>query len=98
MGRILLYVVIISIGAFIGYKNLFSKGIMNKLDKIQHICLLFLLFIMGVKIGINEEILKAFPRLGFSALIISSMSIIFSILGVRLISKYINSSKKEEKI
>lgn len=96
--RILLYVAIIGIGSLIGYKDYFSKDFMSKLDKIQHFCLLLLLFIMGVKIGINEEILKAFPRLGLNALIISSFSIIFSVIAVRIISKYVISTKKVDKI
>jgi len=92
---VLFYLTIISLGAFIGYKELFSKKLSMKLAKIQNICLLFLLFLMGVKIGINEEILKSFPTLGFSAILISLFSIIFSVLFVRLISKYISNSGKE---
>lgn len=94
--RILLYVVIISGGAFLGYKELLSKKLISKLDIIQYLCLLFLLFLMGFKIGINRSILLSFHKLGLNAMVISLLSIIFSILGVKLVSKYLYSSKKVE--
>ncbi|MDK2918525.1 MAG: hypothetical protein PWQ37_1258 [Candidatus Petromonas sp.] len=97
--RILLYITIISLGAFLSYRGLSSEKVLEKLDRIQYLCLLFLLFVMGVKIGINSEIIKAFYKLGYSAVVISFFSIIFSILGVKIVSKFIKSSKKKvEKI
>lgn len=96
--RVFLYLIIISIGAYVGYKDLFLKKLSNKLNAIQHTCLLFLLFIMGIKIGINKEIVKTFPKLGFSALIISIFTIVFSVLGVKIISRYILTSRKVKKI
>ncbi|RKD27912.1 Membrane protein of unknown function [Caminicella sporogenes DSM 14501] len=95
--RILLYLAIISLGAYIGFKELVPKKISGKVSSIQYVCLLFLLFVMGVKIGTNKEILRLFPKLGFTALIISIFSIIFSILGVKVISKYMNVSKEEKR-
>lgn len=92
--RILLYIVIISIGAIVGYKEFVSEKIFNKMSTIQYICLLFLLFVMGIKIGINKNVLLSFHKLGFTAVVISVFSILFSILGVKLISKYIIAEKK----
>lgn len=94
--RILLYIVIISLGALIGYKDLVSEKVFSKTSFIQYICLLFLLFVMGIKIGINKEVLMSFHRLGLSAVIISVFSIAFSVLGVKSISKFIKPEKKAE--
>ncbi|MCT4565373.1 MAG: LysO family transporter [Maledivibacter sp.] len=94
--RILLYIVIISIGALMGYKDIISEKVFSKTSSIQYMCLLFLLFIMGIKIGINKEVLLSFHRLGFNAVIISIFSIVFSVLGVKIISKSIKPEKKEE--
>ncbi|SKC69616.1 LysO family transporter [Maledivibacter halophilus] len=92
--KILLYIMIILLGALFGYKDLVSEKIFSKISTIQYICLLFLLFVMGIKIGINKEVLSSFHKLGFSAIIISIFSIGFSVLGVKLISNFILS--KEE--
>lgn len=96
--RILLYIVIISLGALVGYKELVSEKILKKMSTIQYVCLLFLLFVMGVKIGINKSILMSVHKLGFTAVVISFFSIFFSILGVKLVSRFINSEKKVGKI
>ncbi len=96
--RIIFYVLIISLGATLGYREILSKKLLSKLDVIQYICLLLLLFIMGVKIGINKELVFSFHRLGLNAFIISSLSIGFSILGVKLVSKHIESKEKVDKI
>jgi len=96
--RILLYIVIISIGALVGYKELVSEKILKRMGTIQYICLLFLLFVMGIKIGINKSILMSVHKLGLTAVVISIFSISFSILGVKFISKFIKSEKRVEKI
>lgn len=92
--RILLYIVIITIGAIVGYKELVSEKIFSKMSTIQYMCLLFLLFVMGIKIGINKNVLLSFHKLGLTAVVISFFSISFSILGVKLISKYVTAEKK----
>lgn len=95
--RIIIYLIIIILGFFLGNKQVFSKKILNKLNSIQYICLLFLLFIMGINIGINKKILLSFHHLGFSALIITVFSIFFSILGLNIgtfFLKYKNGRKK----
>lgn len=92
--RILLYIGIISIGALIGYKDLVSKNIFKRMSSIQYFCLLFLLFVMGIKIGINKNVLMSVHKLGLTAVVISIFSILFSILGVKLISKHITAEKK----
>ncbi len=92
--RILLYIVIISIGTLVGYKELVSEKLFSKMSSIQYFCLLFLLLVMGIKIGANKNVLMSVHKLGFTAIIISIFSIAFSILGVKLISKYIKAEKK----
>ncbi|MBS4535366.1 LysO family transporter [Clostridium sp. D2Q-14] len=95
--RLIMYLVIIFLGGIVGYKRLVHKNIMGKMNLIQSICLLFLLFIMGIKIGGNEDVTSSFFRLGFQAIIISIFSIALSILFIMIIKKFmINDGEKEE--
>ncbi|SHJ49678.1 LysO family transporter [Paramaledivibacter caminithermalis] len=94
--RILLYIAIISLGALFGYKNLVSQKIFDKMNIIQYVCLLFLLFVMGVKIGINKDVLMSFHKLGFSAVVIAAFSVAFSVLAVKIISNFIKTESKVE--
>lgn len=94
--QILLYIVIILIGYIIGSKNLFPKKLESQLSVLQNICLLFLLGIMGYKIGSNREIIKNFREIGIKSLIISSFCIFFSILFVKILCRGIKKNNNTE--
>jgi len=92
--RILLYVLIILLGAWLSNKGKLNHIVLKNLSKIQYACLLLLLFIMGVNIGINKEIISTFGKLGVQALVLALFSIIFSIAAVKLVSIYFNHKEK----
>ncbi|WP_425449586.1 LysO family transporter [Dethiothermospora halolimnae] len=94
--RIFLYLGILLLGFFISRKSLVSKKVINKIDKIQGIALLFLLFIMGFKIGSDEKVIKSFLSIGFKAIILSIFSIFFSVLLIKGVKRFIVS--KEGKV
>lgn len=93
--RLILYLAILMFGGIIGYKGKISKKIEVNLDKIQNISLLLLLFIMGITIGINDMVVNNLLSIGLRAIIISLSSIVFSIIFVKLISKYVLRSGDE---
>lgn len=94
--RILLYIAIILIGAVMGYQNMLSSKLKDRLSQIQTWCLLALLMIMGINIGMNKEIAGIFFKLGYQGIVLALFSILFSILGVKLISKAFQTKEEEE--
>lgn len=92
--RILLYVLIILAGAWLGNKGKLKAIVLKNLSKIQYACLLLLLFIMGVNIGINKQIISTFGKLGIQALVLALFSIVFSISAVKLVSIYFHYKEK----
>ncbi|WZL71476.1 LysO family transporter [Clostridiaceae bacterium 35-E11] len=92
--RILLYTAIILLGAYIGYHDKLSETVLKKLSKIQYGCLLFLLFIMGINIGVNRDVVMKFHQLGYQALVLSALSVVFSILLVRFTSKLLQKENR----
>lgn len=94
--RLFLYLSVILLGAFISYKGKISDRILDKLNIIQTLSLLFLLLIMGIKIGIDENVIRSFFNIGFKAIIMSIFTVGFSILFVFIISKLF--IRKENKI
>ncbi len=94
--RLLLYLAILIIGALAGYKELVGKKLESKLNIIQTICLLFLLFIMGVRMGLDDKVISSFGELGFQAIVISIFTITFSVLLVKLVKKYIVRKGQKE--
>lgn len=80
--RLSLYLSFIVIGGIVGRKFKLSKKFHSTLSLIQSVCLLSLLFTMGIKIGLDNDVLGSFFNIGFKAVLISVFSIVFSILGV----------------
>lgn len=94
--RILLYISIVLAGAFIGSRGKISEVVLKNLSKLQYACLLLLLFIMGVNIGINDEIINTFGKLGMQAVVLSVASILLSVGAVKLVSAYVLGRGREE--
>ncbi len=93
--RIFLYISIIFLGAWLSAKGKLKENFIAKLSHFQYASLLILLFVMGMSIGVNEQVISSFYRLGYQALILALSSIVFSILFVRLVSRYVLSHKDE---
>jgi uncharacterized membrane protein YbjE (DUF340 family) len=85
------------IGGFIGHKNVLGTKIYAKLDILQTICLMVLLFIMGIRMGMDKKVVSSFGQLGIQAVVISFCTISFSIafvwIGKRL---WLGRKRKEE--
>jgi len=94
--NILLYIAIMLFGAFLGNRKLIPKVLMKKMDGIQFLCLLLLLFIMGVSIGLDEEVIRSFGTIGVQGIIFALASSVFSIIGVRLIASRVLVKGGEE--
>lgn len=92
--RILLYVLIILAGAWLGNRGKLSELVLKNLSKIQYGCLLLLLFIMGVNIGLNEQIIRTFGKLGMQAIVLALCSVVLSIAAVRIVSMYFKHKEK----
>ena len=94
MLRILLYILIISLGCFLSSKGYMSKKVQNKSALLQTASLFLLLGTMGYKIGSDEKIISDFHTIGFQSLTISIFSIIFSVLTTYFVFKVIKKKVK----
>lgn len=80
--QLLLYLLMLVIGAFIGFYNLHHRKLDQVLGKLQVVALLFILFVMGIRLGADREVTGAIGEIGFQALMIALGSVIFSVLFV----------------
>ncbi len=85
--RILLYVLLMFFGVLFGRSGKLSPKILNKLDLIQLICLLFLLFAMGISMGTNEKVMTSFSTIGLKSAVFAVFSIAFSVVFVFVFNK-----------
>ncbi len=93
--RILLYIAIIFIGALLGASGRLSDKFTGKLSKLQFASLLLMLFVMGINIGVNDDVVNGFYKLGFQAAVLAVFSIGFSILSVKLVSGFVQRDRKD---
>lgn len=92
---LLKYLGILVLGGIIGYRFKLSPKIEIRLNTIQTICLLFLLFVMGITIGINDEVISNLFTIGLKSAIISVFTVGFSILFVHFVKKFISMEEKK---
>ncbi len=82
------------VGAYIGYKDNI-KVLIKHAGEVQNYALFFLLLIMGIKIGLDKELVYSFGKIGFQGLILALFSIVFSVLGVKLVAKRLLKEKEQ---
>jgi uncharacterized membrane protein YbjE (DUF340 family) len=68
-------------GTLLGYSLRGRKRI--KVDKASLAVIVILIFSLGFSIGSNDELLSAMPKVGLNALVISMLTILFSIVFVK---------------
>ena len=78
---LLTLIIPLAVGILLGY--LLRNRKLVKLDKVSLAVIVILIFSLGFGIGSNNELLNALPKVGFNALIISVLTILFSIAFVK---------------
>jgi len=87
--RLLMYLVVIMLGALVGAKASLGDQLKKRLGSIQTSCLLFLLGVMGIKVGMDQGVVDSFFQIGYRAVVMSIFTISFSILGVFLVKRLV---------
>ncbi len=79
--RVLLYIGILALGWFISSKGKIHEKLMKKISSIQSLILFGLIFTMGLRIGMDEQILSSIGQIGLMAAVFAlataSLSILF---------------------
>lgn len=86
---ILLYIAVLLLGGFISARGFLKPGVEKQADRLLNGSLFVLIFMMGIKIGMDENVLNSFRTIGVQALVLAVSSVVFSIVGVRLVAKYV---------
>jgi len=83
-------------GGILGYSGVSKDFFEKHLDNIITLGLIILLFSMGIKIGINKEILSNLADLSLKAIIISICAITGSVLTTKILFLKLFSAEREE--
>lgn len=89
--RVLLYFGLLAFGWLLSSKGKVHGNLMKKVSFIQSMILFGLIFIMGVRIGMDEQILSSIGQIGLTAAVFGLVTTLFSILFVYIVRKKVIS-------
>jgi len=85
--RVLLYFGLLALGWFLSNKGLIHDKLMGKISHIQTVILFGLIFTMGVRVGMDEQVISSIGQIGLKAVIFAVVTAGLSILFVHILSR-----------
>nr|WP_312577629.1 LysO family transporter [Sedimentibacter sp.] len=85
--RILLYFFLLAVGWLLSNKGYIHEKLIAKISNIQTLFLFLLIFIMGIRLGMNEQVVSSIGQIGFKSVIFTLFTAGFSVLFVFIIRK-----------
>lgn len=79
-------------GVILGY--LFRGKKMKWIGQVVMVLIWLLLFLLGVDVGVNQDIMNGLHTIGIEALIITLAAVLGSVLGAKLLWKWIKGNDK----
>ena len=84
MGYVALYMSVLACGYFLGSKLRDRKEKMGFLDGVTNFCVSLLVFVMGIKMGSNEEVIANLGTIGIQSVVITVVLAVITIAGVTM--------------
>lgn len=85
--RVFLYFGILAAGWFLSSKGVIHNKLMKKISIIQSIILFGLIYIMGIRIGMDQQILSSIRQIGIVAFVFAVVTASLSMLFVYILRK-----------
>ncbi|MCI8341687.1 MAG: lysine exporter LysO family protein [Firmicutes bacterium] len=83
----MLYILIfLAAGFLVGYKLNLSDKLVKFNGRIQTVALFALIFVMGMGVGADREVLRSIPSLGMKAFVYAAIAVALSVLVVYIFS------------
>ncbi len=83
------YVAFVAAGALIGSRKAVRSRRLAWLGKIQFAALMIMVAMLGIKLGANDEVIPALGQIGLTALVITLLAMIGSLLAVHLLRRFV---------
>ena len=77
--KLLLYLALLAAGLVLGRAGVFGKKMYSSLDRLQMMCLMLLLLMMGINLGSDRKIVESLGTIGIKGIMFGLSTILFSI-------------------
>lgn len=85
--RVLFYFGLLTVGWILSNKGFIHDKLMGKISHIQTIILFALIFVMGVRVGMDEQVITSIGQIGIMAFVFAVVTALVSILFVYIVRK-----------
>ncbi|HHT49859.1 MAG TPA: lysine exporter LysO family protein [Eubacteriaceae bacterium] len=92
----ILLIIFLILGLIIGLFDIVPEKYMDKIKLVPTISIIFILFLMGSKIGMNPKIIQNINIIGLKALILTIGSIAGSLLFIKIFLSRMNFSLERQ--
>lgn len=92
--RILLYFGLLAVGWLLSSKGFIHEKLVGKISYIQTVILFGLIFIMGIRVGMDEQVISSIGQIGITAAVFAIITASFSILFVYVARKKFFKDKR----
>lgn len=89
LSSLLLYIGLVAVGAFIGSRPAVQSRDLPLVSKLQFVALMILITTLGVKLGANDEVISSLGTIGLSALVITVLAMVGSVLCLLLLRRWV---------
>lgn len=102
MGYVVLYMSVLAVGYVLGSKLRDKREKMGFLSGLTNFCVSLLVFVMGIKMGSNEEVIANLGTIGIQSVVITIVLAVITIAGVTMarlllgMNKYALTKKQQE--
>lgn len=77
-----LYIGVIALGVFVGSRKAVRESNLKWLGTLQTVALIFMILALGVEIGADEQVISSLGTIGLSALVVTLLALVGSVLAV----------------
>ena len=87
--KLLLYLALLAAGLVLGRAGVFGKKMYSSLDRLQMMCLMLLLLMLGINLGSDRKIVESLGTIGIKGIMFGLSTILFSIIFVNIYSRFV---------
>ncbi len=84
---VILYLILLVAGALLSFRGLIHIKMLKRVGSLQMFFLYMLIFIMGIRLGMNKDVLKAIGDIGFKATVFTVGTLATSVAAVYVVNQ-----------
>lgn len=86
---VVLYLVLLIAGGLLSYNGLIHIKMLKRVGSLQMLFLYILIFVMGIRLGMDKDVLKAIGTIGFKATVFTIGTLATGVAAVYVVNRFL---------